>query len=431
MFADLKEKAAGFDRKRFYTAAATVLIAGAAGHFMQRTDQAPSPNAPTLARSVPASASVVGAASTPTRSVPDGLAEVAASEMPAPAVTEEPFLAEVADDLAPVEMPTVVAQAPETKPLAPEPTGEDVTRGSATPIFDFDENPGPEKTAETGIAELEPAPTPEPEPEASAPNLFAALGDAAEPTTNITLEPIVEPTHEPEAAPALVPEVSCEISFNAEPQAGAMVALTFEAPCHSGEDVGFEHGDLRFSEQLGPDGSLMILVPVMTETVVFTARLDDGQNAAVETRVSDFASFERIAVVWKGATGLQLHALENGATYGEPGHVWAEQPGATEMATQGAGGFVSVLGSSADGYAADVYTYPAGLVVGDTGPDISIEAQVMENTCGTRIAGTILRSNAVGAPNVEKLSMAVPGCDAVGEYLVLKNLPQELKLAGN
>jgi hypothetical protein len=320
-----------------------------------------------------------------------------------------------------------MAQAPEAEPLAPEPTGEDVTRSSATPIFDFEESPALEAIAETGIAALEPAPEPEPEPEASAPILFAALDDAAEPSA----EPTVEPTVEPKAAPVLMPEASCEISFNAEPRPAAMVALTFEAPCHSGEDVGFEHGDLRFSELLGPDGSLMILVPVMTETAVFTARLDDGQMASVETRVTDFASFERIAVVWKGATGLQLHALENGATYGEPGHVWAEQPGETEMATQGAGGFVSVLGSSADGYAADVYTYPAGLMVGEMGPDISIEAQVMENTCGTRIAGTILRSNAIGAPNVENLSMAVPDCDAVGEYLVLKNLPQELKLARN
>jgi hypothetical protein len=85
MFADLKEKAAGFDRKRIYTAAATVLIAGAAGHFMQRTDQAPSPNAPTLARSAPATASVIGAAGMPARNAPE---VVAAVETPAPAVTE-------------------------------------------------------------------------------------------------------------------------------------------------------------------------------------------------------------------------------------------------------------------------------------------------------------------------------------------------------
>jgi len=64
-------------------------------------------------------------------------------------------------------------------------------------------------------------------------------------------------------------------------------------------------------------------------------------------------------------------------------------------------------------------------------PDVSIEAQVMENTCGTRIEGQILRSNPFGAPNIEDLAIAVPGCDAVGEYLVLKNLPQDLKLARN
>lgn len=409
MFADLKEKAAGIDRKRLYTAAATLLIAGAAGHFMQRSAQSPTDNVPVLAGSLPSSASVAGPKIIPAHDASEGTTKVVA-------VVETPVSA---------DEPPVVAEPLEKETLALDPViasaenlqeaqkREEVTRGSTTPIFGFNEDPAPEITAETMPAEL-PA-----EPEPNTPILFAALDG-----TN-------ETSSEPEIAPATTPEANCDISFNAEPADAALVALSFEAPCHSGEDVGFEHGDLRFSEQLGPDGSVMVLVPVMTKNAIFTARLGDGRNASTEIHVPDFASYERIAVVWKGATGLQLHALENGVGYGEPGHVWAEQPGTTEMAIQGAGGFVSVLGSSANGYAADVYTYPAGLMADDLGPEISIEAQVMENTCGTRIAGTILRSNANGAPKAENLSMSVPDCDAVGEYLVLKNLPQELKLARN
>jgi len=172
-------------------------------------------------------------------------------------------------------------------------------------------------------------------------------------------------------------------------------------------------------------------VPAMAETALFTVRFEDGQERATEIKVPDFAEFERMAIVWKGATGLQLHALENGASYGEPGHVWAQEPGMPEMATQGAGGFVSVLGSTAQGYAADVYTFPAGLMGEGADPEISVEAEVMENTCDTKIEGRILRTNPIGDPNIEELSMMVPGCDAVGEYLVLKNLPQDLKLARN
>ncbi len=53
----------------------------------------------------------------------------------------------------------------------------------------------------------------------------------------------------------------------------------------------------------------------------------------------------------------------------------------------------------------------------------------MENTCGSEIEGKILRTNPGRAPTMQPLTMIVPGCDAVGEYLVLKNLPQDLKLA--
>ena len=409
MFADLKEKAAGIDKKRLYTAAATLLIAGAAGQFMQRSAQTPGADAPILAGSGPSTASVTGPSIIPARDTSDGTtATVAAVESPVSA-DETPILAEIpeAEALAPDPVVASVEKSFE------EPKEEEVTRGSANPFLGFDEDP---------VSEIAAAPKPAAlpsEPKPDAPLLFAALDSAN------------ETIGEPEVVPATVPEMNCDISFNAESAEAALVALSFEAPCHSGEDVGFEHGDLRFSEQLGPEGSVMVLVPVMSETAIFTARLGNGQNATTEIRVADFASYERIAVVWKGATGLQLHALENGAGYGEPGHVWAEKPGSTELAVQGAGGFVSVLGSSSDGYAADVYTYPAGLMAGDLEPEISIEAQVMENTCGNRIAGTILRSNPIGVPNAENLSMSVPGCDAVGEYLVLKNLPQELKLARN
>ncbi|SMH45304.1 hypothetical protein [Maritimibacter sp. HL-12] len=409
MFADLKQKAAGIDRKRLYTAAATILIAGAAGHFMQRSAQSPGDNPSTMAGALPTSASVMGPTIAPAPDASDASqaaativeTPVAPDELPVPAKTPAaPTLEEPAVD-------PMIASAEANDPLV-----EEVTRGK-TAMFGFEEDPAPDTTAMT-----EPAAAPS-EPESDTEALFAAL-DSAEQSGG-----------EPEIAPATSPEANCDISFKAEPAEAAMVTLSFEAPCHSGEDVGIDHGDLRFSEQLGPDGSLMILAPVMSATAIFTARLGDGQTASTEVRVPDFASYERIAVVWKGATGFQLHALENGAVYGEPGHVWAEQPGTAEMAIAGAGGFVSILGSSASGYAADVYTYPAGLTADDPGPEISIEAQVMENTCGTQIAGTILRSNAIGTPNVDTLSMSVPGCDAVGEYLVLKNLPQELKLARN
>ncbi|RME15147.1 MAG: hypothetical protein D6801_07920, partial [Alphaproteobacteria bacterium] len=123
-----------------------------------------------------------------------------------------------------------------------------------------------------------------------------------------------------------------------------------------------------------------------------------------------------------------LHAYEAGAGDDDAGHVWADNPALPEDAIAGAGGFLTVLGSTADGYAADVYTFPLDR---DVPVEISLEAQIMENTCGGVIRGTILRNSPIGEPEAVPLAMAAPGCDAVGDYLVLKNLPQNLKIAQN
>jgi len=436
MIADLKEKvaqkAAEIDRKRLYTAVGALMIAGVAGHFMQRSADVP------VASQAPAAQPVVAAGMTTAPAVPPADLAIPASEDIAaatpPAAAEgagtdvtiaaepiavaplpdqaEPDLSNATASEEPMDTPEIAAleapaeAAPET--ATPGDGIEEVTRSATSPILEVPEPEGIAQAPEAAPAAIDEQPV-----------QMAALDDG----TDIADEPVAP------AAEALTD--ACNVDFGAEVQAGALVAITLVAPCNSGENVDFDHHGLRFSEQLGPEGDTIVLVPAMAETALFTVRFEDGQERATEIKVPDFAEFERMAIVWKGATGLQLHALENGASYGEPGHVWAQEPGMPEMATQGAGGFVSVLGSTAQGYAADVYTFPAGLMGEGADPEISVEAEVMENTCDTKIEGRILRTNPIGDPNIEELSMMVPGCDAVGEYLVLKNLPQDLKLARN
>jgi hypothetical protein len=417
MIADGKAKAAGFDKKRIYTAIAALVIAGAAGHFMQRTAGAPGANNTVLTASVPG---------TPTAGAPR-------IEQPA---APQVLAASVAPGFVPAAAPA--GAAAELLPATPEKA--DIPEIILTEVVQ------PEAVAPTAELEI-----------GAAPDLAGDLAEPAFPDAEVTRaasEPILavaEPA-EPAVAPdaesmditlaaagviddlsseASPPVVNCDIALDAGAQDGALVAITLSAPCNAGEKVNFDHAGLMFSEQLGPEGDLFLLAPAMAEQAVFVVSFADGQEKVVEVTLPDFAEYERLALVWKGATGLQLHALENGAGYDDPGHLWAEQPATLEAATAGTGGFVSVLGSTADGYAADVYTYPASLAANGTQPEVSVEAQVMENTCGSEIAGSILRTNAGRPPIVLPLAMAVPGCDAVGEYLVLNNLPQDLKLARN
>lgn len=419
MIANLKEKAEGLDKKRVYTAVLALVVAGAAGHIMQRN--AGESNAPvTLTASVPGTAAqvpaapVVAAAGVAGSNVSVGGASSVASA-PAPALAEvvppqvaapvdeapqvvPPQLASAENAAAPQEPEITLAEVTPTAVELPEAASSvpEVTRSAAEPILAI--QPVASLSAQEDVPEV-------------------TLAEASE-VTDTTAEPVA-------------PLPNCDLVFDAAAKPGAFVALSFSAPCNAGEDVNFTHAGLKFSEQLGPDGDLFLEVPALTEDAVFTAAMAGGQEATAEVIVPDIADFERVALMWKGATGLQLHALEGGAGYEDSGHVWAEAPGSQQALRAGEGGFVSVLGSTATGYAADIYSYPAALVNEGDEPVVSLEAQVMENTCGTEIDGQILRTNAGRAPNVQPLSMIVPGCDAVGEYLVLNNLPQDLTLARN
>jgi hypothetical protein len=386
MAAELKHRFAVVNRKRIYTAGAALLIAGAAGHFMQKTATAPRSAAPVVAAAASLAPPII--ASAPVEAAMDVVAQ--------PIALEEQQAA----------LPTAT-EAPETI----VPAEAEVTRATAVPDAIMTASDRAKAAAAEAFDLVQQRVAPQ---VALAPSYDIA---AADELGDMAAEP----------AP---PETSCDITISAVAEAAALAAISLAAPCNSGEDVTFAHAGLTFSEQLGPDGDLFILVPVMAEHAAFTVTFADGQEKAVELVVPDLAGYERVALVWKGATGLQLHALENGADYGEDGHIWAETPADPDAASSGAGGFLSVLGSTADGYAADVYTYPTALMPGAE-PVVSVEAEVMENTCATEIKGTILRSNRQGEPVMQPLTMAVPGCDAVGEYLVLKNLPQDLKLARN
>lgn len=441
MLADLKQKAAGVDRKRVYTAAAALLIAGAAGHFMQRTANGPAGGPEMMTASVPAvSAPEILAAPEP---APAPASDIAAAPQPDPAPEENPAMA--AGTLAEAEPLAPAVPAPETMtaeaaPEAAEAEPVPETLAAASTIPKPMPKPAivPEMLAETGTKSTAIYPAPkagpileevtraatdpllaitEPAPGRADDTVFAAATDPLDMTTAT------------DAAPAEPEMAACAIDLNGTAKPGALMEISISAPCNSGETVRFEHAGLRFSEQLWPDGTLVVEVPAMTGSARVEMHFADGVDRDIEVTIPDFDAFDRMAVIWQGATGLQLHALENGSAYGEAGHVWADTPGTPDAAINGTGGFVSVLGSTTDGFAADVYTYPAALMRKGVEPEVSIEAQVMENTCGGQIEGWILRTNPGRAPNMEPLTMTVPGCDAVGEYLVLRNLPVELKLA--
>ena len=239
------------------------------------------------------------------------------------------------------------------------------------------------------------------------------------------------PVPAPAPAPAAVAQDGCEVGFTAMASPAAMVDLTLEAPCYANRVVDITHAGLRFTEITDRNGLVQVAVPAMEEEARFTVTFPDGRRESVDALMLTLAGYKRVALAWKGDAGFDLHALEDGAGYGDEGHVWSQKPGAPDRAVFGNGGFATRLGNLPMGFVAVIYTYPAHLDDSRPPPEISIEAEVKATNCGTTISATYLEAVPGRSPMASDLTMAVPGCDAAGEFLVLKNPGPDPRIAGN
>ena len=132
------------------------------------------------------------------------------------------------------------------------------------------------------------------------------------------------------------------------------------------------------------------------------------------------------------AERLGLHALEFGAGYRDEGHVWSERTGDVERAAQGDGGFLTRLGNSLvpGALVAEVYSFPTGGAKREGSVALSVEAEVTAGNCGTTVEAQMLDRRGSGRLGVNDLSLDMPACDsAVGDFLVLNNLVEDLKIA--
>ena len=227
--------------------------------------------------------------------------------------------------------------------------------------------------------------------------------------------------------------MACDVTLNATNAPGAMVALDFNAPCHVNETVMIRHQGLVFTGVTSDIGQFKLQVPALAMEANFDVELIDGNTISATTNVPDIASYDRVAVQWTGASGLRIHALEMGADYGGRGHVWAEAPQSVAMAIQARGGYITELGNIDFPGAkhAEVYSFPTGEIHKSGVVRLSVEAEVTAKTCGKDIEAQALQSGVEGGISIVDLSLSMPACDAIGDFLVLNNLLRDLKIAQN
>jgi hypothetical protein len=180
-------------------------------------------------------------------------------------------------------------------------------------------------------------------------------------------------------------------------------------------------------------GILTMDIPAFESPAFFTVRMPGGATASALAGLPDMANYTRVGVQWQQDRALELHAMEFGATYGDPGHIWRENPGSAARAENGEGGFMTYLGSIAveNPMLAEIYSFPRDTLDNNGTVRLTIEAEVTQANCGQDTLARTLATDSDGEVAVIELTFTVPGCDAVGEFLVLQNLLQDLRVATN
>lgn len=224
---------------------------------------------------------------------------------------------------------------------------------------------------------------------------------------------------------------SCDMTMTATPTAGALVDVELIAPCRASERVTIHHQGMMFTEVMQPDGSLSVSVPALAEKAIFIASFASGEGTLARTDVSSLPFYDRVVVQWKGEAGLQLHAREFEAGYFTEGHIWAAHAGNLTAAAKGEGGFLTRMGhaDTPEALVAEVYSFPAGTAKRGGEILLSVEAEVTAGNCDTQVEAQTLEIRDGGDLRARDLTLQMPSCEVLGDFLVLKNLVEDLSIA--
>ena len=225
----------------------------------------------------------------------------------------------------------------------------------------------------------------------------------------------VTPEQTPTTAIAPAPQAdACRATLDVLPGANGMLDLTLLSPCQPSTRVVLRHGGLAVTGRTSTGGALFSALPAMEPLGEVSAMFPDGTVVRAASPV-DLTGVQRFAVQWMADDRFALNAYQGGARFGDPGHVNAGAMGLAE----GANGWLMPLGDTSVDLPmlAEVYTWPAK----SANVAIDLEAQVTEATCNRELLGETLESRA-GVVVRSDITLAMPDCAGVGDFLVLNNL---------
>jgi hypothetical protein len=223
----------------------------------------------------------------------------------------------------------------------------------------------------------------------------------------------------------------CVPSMEATAGAAASIGLTIVAPCHVNSPFTIHHQGMMFTAMTDGVGEAELVVPALAEVAVMIAAFIGGDGAVATATVPDFANYDRAVLQWQGDASVMLSAYENDATFGDDNHIHADNPGDMDRLQAATGGYLVRLGdgSVGDGLMAEVYTFPSGMT--GTAPNVILaaEAEITLGNCGQELNAQSIQVSPSGETAALDLTMIMPECDTVGDFLILQNMFEDLTIA--
>ncbi len=230
-----------------------------------------------------------------------------------------------------------------------------------------------------------------------------------------------------------MPIPGCDTTLSAVREPAAMVALTVTAPCSEGQAFTVSHSGIQVAGNTDSDGVALVRVPALMTNAEFNVTFDNVLKATTEIFVPELRNFDRAVLQWMTRDNMRLHALENGAQIGDPGHVWSASLHSATDTQQGKNGFVVYLGDAEAEipFQAEVYTFPEGQMNRDGGVDLLVGVTVTEDNCSREVDAMTIQTNAGQTLIKTDISVKMPSCDQVGQVAMLQDKFTDLTLVSN
>lgn len=129
---------------------------------------------------------------------------------------------------------------------------------------------------------------------------------------------IAVPTLPRNGTPCPTPEIETV------PLSGGRMRVDITSPCRAGQLATLRYGPYGLGQALdGAGKATMVLDMFLGRDEKATAEFQDGSRRPLTVVGKDLTKVSKVAVAWRAAINLDLHAFEYTAKAGDAGHVWS------------------------------------------------------------------------------------------------------------